>query len=192
MQLLVELFAGDLGGEQAFAGVRHLVFGIHPRTFGHHRGKCGLHFRHPVAGQRRNEIDVGKIDLASQFLGQRQKRFLLRCIDLVEDEDLAFGPRGDLFDQRFQFVAALLDRIDQQQDGVGCLGAFPGRADHRAVEPALGREDTGRIDQDHLRIAVQRDAHHPRPRGLRLGRGDRDLLANELVDQRALARVGRA
>src|SRR3546814_3907759 len=72
------------------------------------------------------------------------------------------------------------------------MRASPGRARRRPGEPAGRREYTRRIDQDHLRLALQRDPQHPRTGGLRLGTGDGDLLPDELVDQCGLARVGRA
>ena len=68
----------------------------------------------------------------------------------------------------------------------------PGGCDHRAVEPALGLEDAGRVDQQDLRspsIAM------PISRArvvCALGADDRDLLPDQRVDQRRLARVGRA
>ena len=61
--------------------------------------------------------------------------------------------------------------------------------DHRAVEPALGRENAGRVDEDDLRLALDRDAAHLRARRLHLARDDRDLGADERVDQRRLAGV---
>ena len=82
--------------------------------------------------------------------------------------------------------------VDHQQDQVGVLGPGPGGGDHRPVEPALGREDARRVDQQDLRVAVDRDAHQPGARGLRLGADDRDLLPDQRIDQRRLAGVGRA
>ncbi len=41
VQLVVELFARDLGGEQALAGVGDLVFGIMPRPLGHQSRRGG-------------------------------------------------------------------------------------------------------------------------------------------------------
>ena len=75
------------------------------------------------------------------------------------------------------------------------IGLFkPCRAHYRAIQPPFGSEDAPRVDQDHLRIgflvAIERDTHHPRPRGLRLGAGIRDLLADVLVHQRGFARIG--
>ena len=82
--------------------------------------------------------------------------------------------------------------VDHQRDHVGALRPAPGGGDHRAVEPALGFEDAGRVDQQQLRLPLDRDAHQPRARGLRLGTDDRDLLADQRVDQRRFARIGRA
>ena len=189
MQLLVELFARDLAGEQALARVGDLILGIHPRALGHGVGQRLLHFGHAVAGQGGNEEHLGEIDFPAQLLRESEQRFFLRPVDLVEDQDLAFGPVRQRLDQRFEFVAALLDRIDQQQQRICAFRAFPCGAYHRAVQPPFWREDAGGVDKDHLRVAMQRDAEHPGARGLRLGTGDRDLLAHELIDQRGLARI---
>ena len=60
------------------------------------------------------------------------------------------------------------------------------------VEPTLGREDAGRIDQHDLRVAFDRDAHDTGARGLRFGAGDRHLLPYQRIHQRGFARIGRA
>ena len=82
--------------------------------------------------------------------------------------------------------------IDHEHDPVGIVGAFPRGLDHRPVEPPRRRENAGRVDQQHLRVALDRDAHQPRARGLRLGADDRDLLPDQRIDQGRLARIGRA
>ena len=89
-------------------------------------------------------------------------------------------------------MTALLDRIDYQHDGIGAVRAFPGGLDHGAVEATLGLEDARRVDEDDLCLAVQRDAEQARPGRLRLGAGDGDLLADELIDQGRFACVRRA
>ena len=50
VQLLVQLLARDFGGEQAFAGIADLVFGIHPRAFGHHGGERVLRLAEAALG----------------------------------------------------------------------------------------------------------------------------------------------
>ena len=85
-------------------------------------------------------------------------------------------------------------RVDQEQAPVGVLGAAPGRLDHRLLERAAGarREDAGGVDEHQLRVALDGDAEDPPARGLHLGGDDRDLGADQPVEQRRLADVGRA
>ena len=99
------------------------------------------------------------------------------CLQLVDD-----APRVRLVRAR---------RVDQQHDPVGVGGAGPGGRDHRAVEAAARLENAGRIDEDQLRRAGERDAEQPRARRLHLRRDDRQLAADELVQQRRFAGVRR-
>src|SRR5665647_3397126 len=57
---------------------------------------------------------------------------------------------------------------------------------------SLRREDPGRIDQNDLRIVFDHDTADQRARGLHLARDDRDLGADQRVDQRGLADIGSA
>ena len=82
--------------------------------------------------------------------------------------------------------------VDEEQDEVGIPGTGPGGGDHRPVEPAPRLEDAGRIDQQDLRLALDRDPHQPRAGGLRLVADDGYLLADQRIDQSRLAGVGRA
>ena len=85
--------------------------------------------------------------------------------------------------------------VDQQRHDIGVARPAPGGIDHRPVEPALRLEDAGRVDEDDLRAAVRPDhgdAAHDRARRLHLVADDGDLGADQPVDQRRLAGVGRA
>ena len=112
MQLLVKLLASNFGGQQALRRVADLILGIHPLGLGHHRGERVFQFRHPVTGKRTDEVNLGKFGLRVQVFGQRQQRFFLGLVHLVQNEDLSLGPLGQRLYQRFQFVPPLLDRID--------------------------------------------------------------------------------
>ena len=56
----------------------------------------------------------------------------------------------------------------------------------------LRLEDAGRVDEDDLRVVVDGDAAHDGARRLHLVGDDRHLGADQLVDQRRLAGIGRA
>ena len=72
------------------------------------------------------------------------------------------------------------------------MRAGPGGRDHGAVEPPARREDAGRVDEDELRVAFDGDAAHDRPRRLHLRAHDRDLGADQRVDEGRFADVRRA
>ena len=94
MQLLVQLFAGDFGGEQALARIGHLFFWVMPGPFRHQPGEVIFQFGHTVTGECRDKEHFFECDLVVEFLRQRQQRFLLRLVDLVQHQNLALGPFG--------------------------------------------------------------------------------------------------
>src|SRR5207248_5136734 len=96
---------------------------------------------------------------------------------------------GDLPGDEPVAPADLLVRGDAQADHVDLAPGVP----HEVVEPLPEQRarpvQTGRVDEDELRVRpVQYPADHV-PGGLRLGRGDRDLLPDQRVGQRRLAGV---
>ena len=74
--------------------------------------------------------------------------------------------------------------IDQHADDVGVVRARPGIRHHGAVEPSLGRKNSGRVHQDELGVALGRDAAQQRAGGLHLMRHDGDLGPDQRIDQR--------
>lgn len=82
--------------------------------------------------------------------------------------------------------------VEQHANEIGVVRPAPGGGDHGAVEPTLGQEDAGRVDQDDLRVVLDDDAADQRARGLHLARDDRDLRPDQRVDQRGFADIGRA
>ena len=100
--------------------------------------------------------------------------------------------RRELLQDRVGLLVDAGLRIEQHADEVGVMGAAPGGGDHGAVEPSFGREDAGRIDQNDLGIVLDHDAADQGARRLHLARDDGDLGADQCVDQRRLADIGRA
>ena len=101
---------------------------------------------------------------------QGEQVLLLHQIDLVEDQQLGLRPVLQPVEHGADAALEAARRIDHQGDQVGILRAAPGGGDHGAVEPALGLEDAGRVGEQDLRLAEDRDPHQPGARGLRLGR----------------------
>ena len=124
--------------------------------------------------------------------GQPQQLFGRDGVDLVEHQDFRRAQLRQPGEDGLDLLVDALVRVDQQGHRVGVAGPAPGRGDHGAVEPALWRENAGRIDEDDLRRAFQRNAAHQRARRLHLARDDRHLGADKLVEQRRFAGVGRA
>ena len=118
-------------------------------------------------------------------------------VDLVEDEQLRLPAFAERLQDRLGLLghgrmACLFPGVDQERQHVGVRRRAPGGGDHRPVEAALRREEARRVDEHDLRLACGQHAAHGRARRLRLARDDRHLVADERVDERRLARVGRA
>ncbi len=103
-----------------------------------------------------------------------------------------FACPAKLFDQLIDILVDALGSVDEHHHLIGVRRARPGARDHRLIEAALRREDARRIDQHELALALHGDAANLNARRLHLARDDRDLGADERVDQRRLAGVGRA
>jgi hypothetical protein len=93
---------------------------------------------------------------------------------------------------RARGLGGLSGGVDQMHHDVGVLGPAPGGAHHRPVEPAARLEDTWRIHQNDLAFSLDHHAAHREAGCLHLAGDDRDLGADEAVDQGRLAGVGRA
>ena len=118
-------------------------------------------------------------------------------VDLVEDGEPRLAGLADRAQDRLRLLGQarlidLLPGVDQEHEQVGVGRGAPGGGDHRPVEAALGREQPGRVDEHDLRLASGQDAAHGRAGGLRLAGDDRDLLADQRIDEGRLAGVGRA
>ena len=140
-----------------------------------------------------------KGSLALRSAVKREQLLALHEVDLVQDQVARRPLLLQPLDDRLRLLPDAAFGIDDQGHDVGVLGALPGGGDHGALEPALGdAEDARRVDQHDLRAAAilrkigHGDADHAHARGLHLGRHDRDLRADQRVDQRRLAGVGRA
>ena len=126
---------------------------------------------------------VTSTDKAEQRFG-----FVTRSILLSDQQRMRpVAERGDDASRLPRSMPAAASTTSRMRSA--SCGAGPGRRDHRPVEPPARLEDARRVDQQDLRLPIDRDAHQPRARGLRLGADDRDLLPDQRIDQRRLAGI---
>ena len=142
--------------------------------------------------QARDHQDRVEIALLGERCGKGEQAVAAHQVDLVERQDRAPAAFGEAIENAPRVAIDAVRRIDQQHRLVGVLGPGPGRRDHRPVEPPSRREDAGRVDIDDLRGVFDGDAEQAGPRRLRLWRDDRQLAADEPVEQRRFAGIGRA
>src|SRR3989344_5619384 len=192
MELAIQLLAGDFGGEHPFGGVADFILREMPRSLRHQGRQRRLEFGNSVAGARRDEEGFVEGNPLVELGRDGQQFVLLGQVDLVEDQEFLLGSSLDPLQNAFGALAELCRGIDHHQDRLGLVEVVPRRGDHRAVEPAGRGKNAWGVDQHDLRLAVHGDAHQAGACRLRLGTDDRDLLADERVDDGRFARIRRA
>ena len=103
------------------------------------------------------------------------------------------GARGGVIELRDVGEAAAACRfgaVDEIEDDVGVGERGERGAAHGALERVLRIEQPGRVEQDHLHVAVGADADDAVAGGLRLGADDAELLADDAIEERGFSGVG--
>ena len=172
--------------------VGDLVLRIEPGTFGHEARQLLPKPVETVPPQGRDHVGLVEPQPGIDVGRESQQGRRLDRVDLVEHQEPPPPNACELVHDRDVLLIEPLAGVDQQCNGVRIPGPAPGGRHHRPVEPALGSEDAGRVDEDDLARALHHDATHERARGLYLARDDRDLGAHERIDQRRFAGVGGA
>ncbi len=192
VQLQKDLLAGDFGGDQALGRVRQLIFGKEPRARWHRGGEMPLQILDAIAIEPGDHKDRVEPAFLRQGRGQAEQRVAAHQIDLVQRQDRAAAALGQALEDAPGVAVEPARGVDQQHGRVGILGPRPGRRHHRPVEPAARREDARRVDVDELRRPLDRNAEQARARRLGLGGDDRQLMADQAVQQGRFAGVRRA
>ena len=146
----------------------------------------------PVAFEARDHEDRVKAAHSRELIGESKEALAAHQIDLVQDEDRRPVSRGEAVQDPACIAIDAAGGIDQQRRLVRILRARPGRRYHRPVEAPTRSKDARCIDIDDLRSTFDGDAEQPGPRRLRLRRNDRELMADEAVEQGRLAGIRRA
>jgi hypothetical protein len=124
----------------------------------------------------------------------RQQFVLVDQIDLRHDENDRARPLRHRFfhmRQRRQVSRSRqTGRLHEDVENIGFVQRFDGRAHHPPVQQMLRLVEARRIEKGDLRARHVRHAQNTGPRRLRLVRYDRDLFAQQAIQQRRLADIG--
>ena len=104
----------------------------------------------------------------------------------IDDRHVGLRERGG--DEAVAGADALL-AVEHQQRGVGVAELALDAALHALRQRVARALHAGQVDEHELRVAAHRDAADRAARRLRLVGDDRDLLADDRVDERRLADV---
>ena len=194
------LFANQLRRHEAHRLVGDLVFREIGRSRRHRLHHFAQQFIHSFAPERRDRHDLRELVQLAVFLDQRQQ-FAFVLAEKVHFIQHKKSLRAGLFEQIERVPIThiqLARRIHQQQHQVAAFQRLPHFHHHSSSQRTVGLVHPRRVDQHNLgRIAVLRfwnlqNALDAVARGLRFGRDDGQLLANQCVQQRGLAGVGPA
>ena len=187
-----QFFANDLAGQKAVAAVGQRIFFVEPillRKIRFDDAEQALHVG-VFPGAERHELGEG-VAVLHAFEPRRQIGAAMHLVELVGDQEhrLRVFPRRHQR-QHLGIVQSEAAGLDHEQHHVH-IGQH---AVHGAVQRAVQRGGvlglkTGGVDEDELRTPDRADAGDAVPRGLRLGRGDADLLPDQRVQQRGFAHV---
>ena len=150
-----------------------------------------FHVLHAVSLETGNHEYGIETALPRERVGQAEQPVAADQIDLVQREDRSAAALPQSAEDAAGVLVDAARGVDQQQSFVSIRGTRPCRRHHRPVEPAPRRKDAGRIHIDDLRRALDCDAEQPVARRLRLRCDDRQLMADEPVEQGRLAGIRR-
>ena len=189
-ELAHHLLAHQFGGEEARAAVGELVFLEEVLAFGQVPGHQRLEGVETLPVQRGDRHDLGIGQLLGQPLEVRQQLALVfQAVDLVDHQQQRAFDEPDPVEDHLVLVGPAR-AVDDEDHHVDVLERRAGAAVHVAVERlVVVLVHAGGIDIDRLHRPLGLDAEQGVPGGLRLARGDRQLLAEDVIEQGRLADV---
>src|SRR6266545_2602155 len=184
-----QLFADQLRRQKALVPVGEVVLAMHRRLLRQVTLDHAHQLVEPFAPPRADRDDFGEFGLLGGLLEKRQQTFRLARVDLVHDENERQFRRHE-FEERPIFGAEAF-RFDHQQHDIDFIEGPANRPIHRAVERvAVPRLETRGVDENKLGAPGSAHAAKAVPGGLRLARGDAELLSEQGIEQRGFSDVG--
>ena len=192
MRELEHLLAHDLGGEEPLRLIGQVIRRIERDAFGQVFEEQGFECVHIGAVNRRHGNELDERIGAAVLIEYRQQLRLRHQVDLVESQD---HRRLDLVQDAEQMPIArprLGRRIDDKRHDVDLAHRLERGMHHPDIHAMRRFVYAGRVHEDHLGIRIVLHAHHTRTRRLRLVGHDRQLLADDEIEERGLAGIGTA
>jgi len=185
-----DFLAHQFGGEETAAAVGDLVFREEVLVLRQVASDHTLQGVEVVAVLGRDRHDLGVRQLLLQPAQVRhQLGFVFDAVGLVQRDDQRAGDVLHTLEDHLVFVGPL-GAVDHEDHHVDVLQRRRSGLVHVAVQGFLAAfVHAGGVDVDRLHVAFGLDAQHVVTGGLRLARGDRELLAEDVVEQRGLAHV---
>ena len=113
----------------------------------------------------------------------------IQAVDLVDGDDHRHGGARRIADDEAVARADALAPLTHEQRGIGVRHLALDAALHALGQRVARALDAGEVDEHELMVGGRRHAADRAARRLRLVRDDRDLSADEAVDERRLADV---
>ncbi|MNH12281.1 hypothetical protein D3C79_718180 [compost metagenome] len=145
----------------------------------------------PLLGRDGYDLGIGQL-LLQPLQVRDQLGFFVHAVGFVDCNDQRAGHVLNAFEHQLVLIGPART-VDHENHHIDVLQGRRGIAVHVAVQGlVVGLVHTGGIDVDRLHVTLGLDAEHVVAGGLRLARGDRQLLAEDVVEQGRLAHVGAA
>src|SRR5580658_2752923 len=199
------MLADQLRRHEAHRLIGNLIFGKIAWAVGQRLQHAGHQLIETFLFERRDGDDLLELMQGLELRDQREQLTLVgEQINFVEQQE---NRRVRFFRQvedEAVISVPLLLGIDNHENQFATFERLAYLGHHLASERRTGAVNSGRVDENdlsglasfQLRLLLGRididDAKNAVARGLRLGRNDGQLLADQRIQQRALARIGAA
>ena len=146
-----------------------------------------------VTPERRQRVHVGPGVQVLPAIDQRKKLRPRHRIDLVDHQQRRFPGRFHLIERLAgRGVDGRRPCLDEEESEIRVGERLQCPLDHAGIQATLGGVEARRVEKRDLGIRPRDDPENTAAGGLRLGADDGEFLADQPVEERALAHVGPA
>src|SRR5580692_530240 len=187
---LDRFFSNDLGREKTLWLVCYLVLRKVRLALGEQRENLGQQLFASAALQSGNWHDGRELERFVIRLDERQELFFRKPVHLVQSQYGFPGESLGAIEKKVISMRGSAAGIDHQQKHVDAFQSSGHFMHHLPPQGRVRRVQPWSIDKNNLALGPRYKALNAVARRLRLGSDNRDLLANQAVEERRLPRVG--